>query len=59
MGTPRQLVIVEVRPGVFMRFTPEEAAKYNVVKTTDEPAAAKKKTPAKNKKAAQYDTKGE
>ncbi len=59
MKTPRQLVIVEVRPGVFMRFTPEQAAKYKVVKTTNEVAEPKKKTPAKNKKAPHYDTKGE
>lgn len=59
MKTPRQLVIVEVRPGVFMRFTPEQASKYKVVKTTNEVAEPKKKTAAKNKKAEHYDTKGE
>lgn len=66
MKTPRPLVTIEVRPGVFVRIAPDKAAKFAPKKpepvevlSEDEPVAPKKKTPAKNKKAAQYDTKGE
>lgn len=66
MKTPRPLVTIEVRPGVFLRMPAEKAAAYSKTtrvkpaSTTTEPETSeKKKAPTKNKKAATYDTKGE
>ena len=66
MKTPRQLVNIEVRPGVFLRMLPEKASAYSKASrvkpapTTTEPETSEKtKSPTQNKKAATYDTKGE
>ena len=53
MKTPRPLITVETRPGVFMRLRPEVAAKFDTAqhRGTDAPHEIKKRTAPKNKKA--------